>query len=983
MRRLIAVFITGLVLQGCSGNSSSTRFVGTPEEELKVSGRVGTSLQSARVSATPINLEGGPERVTNDSGGVVFDGPASLSDTSGNYEVVIDADDEGSALVFIATEDNGAASYRCERPAGCSGTAYLSVKEISGDLDIRAGVGEIAAGMVVNVNWLTDFASSLAKTVYIDAVTNGLSADDRQDIDAAVLSDVRTAKTGVYNEYTMELANLHVAEMFGISDIIYTTPTGPSQITKDTPLSGERLIESIYVGALVASMPTLADSEGVTFMDIITEIADDAIARKGQLLEKGAGSSALTLHDIFSRAAQILNENISYYKGTGARVPGEAESALARLVNRANSFVSGRETSVDVDVPERLASWSTNIELTKEFITDLTFAIKNFWAETPDKPSFVDYDHARRMDSYYLAHENLYVLLEPLVSGENGILSEIMGGVEALVECQFGAGNCVPLDTGLEIITDPDDSAGRSSDRVVINDSLMLIMRPVADPESSGGTYKAFDFEFDATLNSLTKGGTEFSWFIEAISDGSVVTLPYLRLFYSERYATPPSFGTQEPDQIALVWPLVSFDRSISGASNVLDNGEHHFDIQLEANLVGVNDPLDALAETRYNPLTLVARIQSSRDVDVGNVSEVFMQLRTTNAFAHYPQTKWSTRIELFNGRSGVPATIPDMVTSLYRGQEVLGNGTIVDVFDEEVIGSDFISRIRLYPYNPSTGATKSQSCDVEIINGVREAQNCSEPLSLAGNISLDELIENNFNSGSLETYVIPANGQYTIDLVSEGIVDGAGNFLGLNPGTEYGPFDGTYKESVEMGVDRFSLTANSFLVDQSDTIIPVTSQFSLQKQTSDIYSLTLGYSYGAEDQFSNISEQIGVGVGGDAQGFILEYAVSEEELTAESGATSTIEVERGAWTIYRTGVTLGGDEQSVLTQIVTRAEYTQGNAEEACGVNDRDKLSSAGDCDAVAYLTFRGSLVATIREERENVFVARFVDGTWMILGG
>ena len=38
--------------------------------------------------------------------------------------------------------------------------------------------------------------------------------------------------------------------------------------------------------------------------------------------------------------------------------------------------------------------------------------------------------------------------------------------------------------------------------------------------------------------------------------------------------------------------------------------------------------------------------------------------------------------------------------------------------------------------------------------------------------------------------------------------------------------------------------------------------------------------------------------------------------------------------------------------------------------------------CEAVAYLTVRGALVGTIREERENVFVARFVDGTWMIIG-
>lgn len=38
--------------------------------------------------------------------------------------------------------------------------------------------------------------------------------------------------------------------------------------------------------------------------------------------------------------------------------------------------------------------------------------------------------------------------------------------------------------------------------------------------------------------------------------------------------------------------------------------------------------------------------------------------------------------------------------------------------------------------------------------------------------------------------------------------------------------------------------------------------------------------------------------------------------------------------------------------------------------------------CEAVAYLTFRGLVTGTIREEREGVFVARFIDGTWMVVG-
>ena len=257
VHKLTSVILIGLLLQACSGNSSSTRTVSNEEEEVGVSGRVGAAIWGSRISATPINNEGGPVRIINDSGNAVFDGAAAQSEQSGNYEITIDKEVVGDSLVFIATNDNGVVGYRCEEPSGCGTLTYNTYVNIPGDLDIRAGVGEVAADMVINVNWVTDVASSMARTVYIDAVTNGLSADDRQDISQAVLDDVDTAKTGVYNEYTIELANLHVSELFGISDIIFVTPVGPSQMTTST-LSGGPLVEGLYFGSIVAALPHIA-----------------------------------------------------------------------------------------------------------------------------------------------------------------------------------------------------------------------------------------------------------------------------------------------------------------------------------------------------------------------------------------------------------------------------------------------------------------------------------------------------------------------------------------------------------------------------------------------------------------------------------------------------------------------------------------------------------------------------------------------------
>ena len=53
------------------------------------------------------------------------------------------------------------------------------------------------------------------------------------------------------------------------------------------------------------------------------------------------------------------------------------------------------------------------------------------------------------------------------------------------------------------------------------------------------------------------------------------------------------------------------------------------------------------------------------------------------------------------------------------------------------------------------------------------------------------------------------------------------------------------------------------------------------------------------------------------------------------------------------------------------------------CGYANRDQLVAVTDsCDAVGYITFRNALVAVIREERPGVYVARFSDGSFILLG-
>ena len=972
--------VSGLIL-GCSGNSSSTRTV-DEGAVTELGGRVGASTAGARVTAVAINAEGAPVRILDDSDSLVFDGAFDVSDNTGNYEIILEDEQKGKTLVFIATNDSGDVGYRCESVNGCSGVPYLGNVSITEDLDIRAGVSEVGDGSVVNINWVTDLASSLARTVYIDAVSNGLSASDRADISQAILDDIDTAKTGVYNEYTIELANLHISKLFGLSDVIFVKPIGPSQIAKDQELSSTQLQESIYMGALVGALPLIARDKSDSYTDVLTDITEVLRRGKGQLLQKDSDGSSgeVTLADIYSHAVVLLEENINYLKNEGARLPPEAESALSKLKTVLNSLKDGKETNVVVDVPSELASWTTNIGKSKEFIADLTEAIKNFWGEDPSKSSFVDPSHARRVDDYYLAHEAVYNQISPDLIGPTGLLNDILIGVGHLIDCKNGSASCS--------VADPKFAVSSSNSTVTIDSTLTLTLSPVESPLNEAGTFSDFDINFSATKNSLTRNGVLYEWTKDTISDGSIEETPYIRLSYAEAVITPPSLNDAngsvnvvDPTQITVVWPSLSFEKEISGAG--IDSGLHEFTILFETNLLAIDDPVPGgNPEVRYNPFTVVFWVRSNdlSGADVINTSAFLSQLRTTFADFYYPDTKWPSANQFFKDRDDKPVSIPGVV-SLYRGVETLDNGIQVDIFDQELIGNPFITRVRVYPYNASNDSTTTQACFVSKTD--REPTSCSETTLLAGNSTLDSLLESNFKSGLLTNYSIRANGVYSIDLNEGGynLVSSDGTFNGFDTDVEYGPYTGTFSEPIVLGIDQFSFVFTSMLK-EDDALIPIIVEASLKRKTEDLFSARVGYGYAEDDEFSEISDAVGVGVGSDSQGFNLEYIVSQEDVVSSEGVAETIEIEQGGWTIYRSGVTLGGQEQSVLASVVSRVEYPQGDQELACGVNDRDKLSSAGNCDAVAYLTFRGSLVATIREERPNVFVARFVDGSWMVLG-
>ena len=123
------------------------------------------------------------------------------------------------------------------------------------------------------------------------------------------------------------------------------------------------------------------------------------------------------------------------------------------------------------------------------------------------------------------------------------------------------------------------------------------------------------------------------------------------------------------------------------------------------------------------------------------------------------------------------------------------------------------------------------------------------------------------------------------------------------------------------------------------------------------------------------------------AQSLYISYATGTTEVVdPDSEDIQTYGYEYGTLLVFRAGVTLLGSEsgEGVTMSVFSDVDYAiDPDADDyACGVINRQELT-VNTCEAVAYLTFRNALIGVIREERDGVYVVRFIDGRFLILGG
>lgn len=194
---------------------------------------------------------------------------------------------------------------------------------------------------------------------------------------------------------------------------------------------------------------------------------------------------------------------------------------------------------------------------------------------------------------------------------------------------------------------------------------------------------------------------------------------------------------------------------------------------------------------------------------------------------------------------------------------------------------------------------------------------------------------------------------------------------------------DGKRSITYSQGLEDFSLLVDQKFKDKAPAIAKIT--FSKNTPTSWELAASLGYDYDEDardalEQWGLFMEQGLVAAGDNAQSLYFSYFVNDDIQKDKTDYT-----ELSSLVIFRGGVKFSGADKAEATGIVLAGnnKYSVEDGDtKGCGylfADERKSYNSIEDSCAgneVAYLSFRQTLIAVVREEKEDQFVARFSDG-------
>lgn len=927
--------LTPLIFSGCSGCSNSTQSSSKPVD-YNLAGFVSAkSFKFASIRLLTVDAKGQRGVLTS----------STISNQNGYFRLQLKKDSLGKAMVVLAKRGDKS-QFSCELVSGCfDNVPYQGGLKLTDTFELSAVVGGALDNMIINTNWLTHLASAYAYTTYI-------SNDDD-------LNTTHIPKAGVYSPYNIELANKQVSMLFGFGDIISMPITQPSNLEQVSGSSKQQKVDSIVAGAVLASMQALAKAKNQTIDVWLNKVVDDFLRNKGQLYQKG-GINHASLFDIYQAAENLLVENRNHQQSLKKAVPAEVGDAINVLKQRRASLVDGKLTNVKAS--SSYTEFEDAMKSSKSFLKNLNEELINFYGQDPNKKSFVNADYAKAVISHYEGLKETYRV--QLAQGVDADFLTLQNLIAYFASCI--ADTC---DTSSSVHGSSSYDASKKT-LAYLNSGNRFEMTYIVKPRKEGdATSQIFDFTTQGSLAKIKLEG-------EA----------YVRIRYDESIDKVRKIGEShnhiQPVGFEFVWPEISVPK-VDG--NIMK-------FSFSAKLLGVKDGLNANSKYHYNLTEIsvysnIAKdlIGSNEAVDANNYknfTSIKFLAKSASGGSYYPESYWpkfsgffdANNQEIthpsfdgiFSPNSGTGFTKGSIENGMFQYRQ--GNESINFAGKEQTVAYlDFwiknqgANRTRIYADVGRSGFYGSQLCILTPPDGNNngpltadwsvKGESCGGITNVkAKKPSFADLYE----KGAFKLFSINGRGVYEPQY---------GSFA---PTTAVQTVNGKLTTPFIMGIENLKLQLEHKLTDKPNAV----AKFDLTQRVQDVWEAAISFGY----DYTNLIGVIPTGL--KTKSLYLSYLVKRKLDNPDP-----VRIELGSLLIFNGRDAIVGKD-SIAVQVASEVEFKEGNTKKACGLYQHGKLISKNDCSAIAYLTYRGALMATIREERPDVYVARYLDGSFIILG-
>ena len=1056
-------------LLGCTGNSETESLV--PSSDLKrFSGVINnSSVTGVEIVARPIGKHG-KFSLTVDGN---EDALVKAVGESGRYHFNLDVRDVGPYVITVltpefdaGTESENAAKASCQLALGCDvgGESLVEFGEfysLEANKQWSAAVETVSEGQYVVINPITEMASVLGSTIYIN--DSFATSESKGDVPAS----------NYYSNYGIVKGNSQTAKVVGLGNILSSEPANLALLHNLNVNASTSIEESIRYGALLAAWQQLELEYDNEISAGSSTFQQEAISQflnnqggdyPGQLFEKEelTNTQVLTLYNWYEVAYKNLEKVRDYHQALNRSVPAEVALVINRFKNEIDDLVEGKLTNAEPVVHQQFkADYADAVLKSKAMVNYLSnlqgnFATEEYRTSIKASSDLITAETRRLAPSLDLVFQKILSIYQYYVTcthGECDAQSEwhsadgsagntFIASEDklAIVKSEGGplAGTNVVVTQGLVFDElNPEGSIKSNTHDLFLSGVVEFdgIRLELSDYSSEGndGIKSSIRFSFQRALEKLPlepekeAGGAGVSVDEELVPDYIEVVMPNFKLFSPLQDEVAEKLnvsGSLTALMIANVDPGDEIKVNTERLGKRYNLANVKATLRVSGQSKGEIESQDGvLTELRDNALFFIE----------ASASESFIS--SADFTAYFPDTVYPTFEAFFKPRKGFevgkvspfPLVKSRLGTMNLPALDIDGEASETEEVQVSYIELDYeiggLERYIVYPeldgddgkywglicavlpedeeyLEGNNGYTRPYTDDDGKITQIA-LFTCPFRDKYEGDSTPDDLVNQvystNKNLFNLREY--NGHGAYRIEYP----LDQQGKLEPFQDGVAH---SGRLEIPLVLGIDSMRLQFKPNLVSQDgasylpESILDV----SLVWRTHEIIDVNVLMAF---DSTQVINNPNGSGlpylaVGSESESYSVAYR------TEADGTESGEYVMAWAGVEFVDGPIPGGQvmqktdneelKQSVLAGIGSNVSYSPYSkreldklgsvdgsdvSEEKCGFFSRGLTPAAGeDCDAIAYLTYRGLVTGSLREERDGVYVIRYIDGSWQVLG-